>query len=255
MKHNFDFSTGRTQIVHLFNGETPEIIMELCRTGAADGADGLCVELGTLAPEFRTVENYRKIVESVPLPMLFNCYRNDIVPGSNDDSRAEELVKAAQAGAGMVDIMGDQFDPSPEEHTTDAKAIARQKELAQTLHRLGAQVEISSHTKCFLEAEEIVRRLQEFDERGADLLKIVTTADTEEEYIESLRGTMLARKTLKKPFIHLCGGKFARLHRLNGILLGIAATFAVHEPGGLYGMQPRIRTAKTFQQSAKDYLG
>ena len=78
-----------------------------------------------------------------------------------------------------------------------------------------------------LSAEEIVEHLHRMEDRGADIAKIVTLADTEEQFLEALRATVLAKRTLKVPFVQLCNGRFARLQRYVGPVLGSMLTFTV----------------------------
>jgi 3-dehydroquinate dehydratase len=64
--------------------------------------------------------------------------------------------------------------------------------------------------------------------RGADLVKIVTRAETPEDLAEAFLTTSVLKKELKVPFIHLVSGAYARPHRIAGATLGGAIVFAVH---------------------------
>ena len=55
--------------------------------------------------------------------------------------------------------------------------------------------------------------------RGADIIKIVTKAETMEQQLENLRITQLLKKELGIPFLFLSGGQ-SSLHRRLGIHLG-----------------------------------
>ena len=101
-------------------------------------------------------------------------------------------------------------------------------------------------------AEEVLAQLQSFAERGADIVKIVTRANTPEEYLETLRGTVLAHQNLKVPFIHISSGSFGRLHRMHGLALGVAVTFAVHEYySDAQFFQPTIRDFRQVIESTR----
>ena len=103
----------------------------------------------------------------------------------------------------------------------------------------------------FRTAEQVLEHLQEQSSRGADILKIVTGVNNEEQLTEAIRTTMLLNRELKKPFIHLCNGSFSRLHRFIGPKLGVSIAFAVHDyqsPSLLY-TQPTIRALKTVLQN------
>ena len=116
-------------------------------------------------------------------------------------------------------------------------------------------VEAENHFKTVAEAEpegEVLAQLQSFAERGADIVKIVTRANTPEEYLETLRGTVLAHQNLKVPFIHISSGSFGRLHRMHGLALGVAVTFAVHEYySDAQFFQPTIRDFRQVIESTR----
>ena len=103
---------------------------------------------------------------------------------------------------------------------------------------------MSSHTQQARRAEDILAHLREESVRGADLLKIVTRVDTDEELVEAFRTTMLLKRALDKPFIQLCGGKLSRPHRYLAPKLGLAVAFATPEekPGAV---QPSLRQLRT----------
>lgn len=218
--------------------------LALIRRSAADGAQGIALQLEDMPPELRTADNYRKLMDAAPeLPFMFISYRKDKwFP--DDEARQECLLLAAECGAEVVDVMGDLFDPAPYELTMCPAAIARQKELIRQIHDRGAKVVMSSHTPHALAAERILEHLREQSSRGADILKIVTRADTGEELAEAFRTTALLKRALDKPFIQLCGGKYARPHRYLSPKLGSAVAFAIPEekPGAV---QPTIRRLRT----------
>lgn len=193
------------------------------------GAEGIAVELGSLPPELRTPENYRRFMDAAPeLPFMFILYRNDRWLGADDDARQKYLLDAASAGADVIDVMGDLFDPAPYELAVNPVAIEKQKALIREIHARGAKVIMSSHLSNHARtAQEVLAHLREQESRGADILKIVTGVNTEEELIEAFRTTMLLQRELDKPFVHLCNGKFSRPHRFLGPKFGVAIAFAV----------------------------
>ena len=238
---------GRTQTVvtALFHitGDMKQNLA-LIRLSAANGAQGIALQLEDMPPKMRTADNYRKLMDEVPeLPFMFISYRKDKW-FSDDDERQKCLLLAAEVGAEVIDVMGDLYSPAPFELTFDPAAVARQKELIRAIHDRGAKVVMSSHTAQARSAEEILAHLREQSSRGADILKIVTRADTEEELTEAFRTTMLLRRALDKPFIQLCGGKFSRPHRYLGPKFGLAIAFATPEekPGAV---QPSVRQLRT----------
>ena len=54
---------------------------------AANGADGIAVEIHNLPPELRTVDTFKTLVDEVPLPFMFICCRNCQWYGSDDEAR------------------------------------------------------------------------------------------------------------------------------------------------------------------------
>ncbi len=245
MKRSF---LGRqdTAITALFSGESiPELVAK-ARTASAEGADGIAVELRDLPPEFCTVEQLKSVIDSVTLPAMFICYRNSKYYGADDEARQQCLLNAAEAGAEVIDVMGDLYDPVPGELTADADAIAKQKKLIAEIHERGAKALISSHMSTLepKTAEEICNIVTAQAERGADICKVVSNGSTEEAFLEAIRADIMLSKTFPKPFIHLTNGKFGTLHRFMGVKLGLAITFGVPGYDLTTYSQPLVKSFK-----------
>ena len=240
------FGRARTVVTALFHIDGDmEKDLALIRLSAAEGAQGIALQLEDFPPELRTVDHYRKLMDAAPeLPFMFISYRKDRYFGNDDAGRQKCLLLAAEAGAEVIDVMGDLYAPAPFELTFDPAAVAKQKALIEAIHDRGAKVVMSSHTSQARTAEEILAHLREQASRGADILKIVTRADTEEELIEAFRTTMLLERALDKPFIQLCGGKFSRPHRYLAPKFGLAVAFATPEDKS-GAVQPSIRRLRT----------
>ncbi len=219
-------------------------IRELARQAKAAwyaGADAVCADLANLPGEERTPETMRILTDSSPLPTMCCLYRGDKLHGSDDDARTKTLLAALAAGAACIDVMGDLFDPSPLEWSHKPSAIARQKRLIAKIHNAGAQAILSSHPLVALRPEEVLAQLRDFEKRGADIVKLVQKADTEDEFLDALRATLLCRRELKTPFVHLVSGAFGDLHRFLAPTLGIALTFATIDKRGPFAMpQPPL---------------
>lgn len=247
LKKSF-FNRQQTAVTLLIRGESIDEMLASARMAEFNGADGIAIELCDLEPEQRTKENYRRLMDGVHLPFMFILYRNDRWLKEDDEARQKYLLDAAEAGAEVVDVMGDLYNPSPFELTRNPEAIRRQMALIEQIHERGAKVIMSSHmSNDFRTAEQVLEHLQQQSARGADILKIVTRANTEDELAEVIRTTMILNKELDKPFVHLCNGPYSRLHRFIGPKLGSAIAFAVNDynkPSLLYG-QPTIRSLKT----------
>ena len=83
--------------------------------------------------------------------------------------------------------------------------------------------------------------------RGADIIKIVTGAETMEQQIENLRITDLLKRELGAPFLFLSGGE-CKLHRRLGIHLGCCMSLCVYEHDALStATQPLLSTMKTVR--------
>ena len=209
------------------------------------GADGVCAELKNLRRDDRSPERLRALVDASPLPTMCCLYRTDAIDKDDDDARTMTLLAALDAGAACIDVMGDLFDKSPREWTRKPSAVARQKRLIARIHDAGAQAILSSHPLCFLEPEEVLAQLKDFEKRGADVVKLVQTADTEEEFLAAVRATLLCRRELRTPFVHLVSGAFGDLHRFLAPTLGVALTFATLDKRGDFPMpQPPLANMK-----------
>ncbi len=228
----------------LYKPDSTAKAVALARSAEADGADGIAIEISHLPEEARTFETFKGIINCVQLPFMFINYRKDILCGADDEKRQVYLLRAADAGADVIDVMGDLYAPAPREITFDTAAIAQQKKLIDTIHAKGAYALISSHaTGEFIPPEDVLEMMKMQSSRGADILKVVTRVNTEEEFSEAVRTLFLLRKNLDKPFIYLAGGKFGKIIRFMGPKFGVAVEFGVHDydTEGIY-YQPTIRS-------------
>ena len=214
-------------ITGLIGRQTQQELIAAARNSETDGAQGIAISLDDLKPEFRNPGSLKSIINSVNLPFMFYYYRADKWEKPSDDERQELLLTAADMGASMIDVMGDLYDPSPMEITHNQNAIDKQRRLIDKIHGKGADVVISSHMACSRTTEEVVEHMRAFEDRGPDVVKIVTVVNTEEELAEAFSTTMTLRHELKTPFIHLCNGKFGRPHRFICPTLGVSILFAV----------------------------
>lgn len=104
-----------------------------------------------------------------------------------------------------------------------------------------AEVIMSSHIQRARRCDEVVQQMLAIEKRGCDIAKIVTVADTEDEFVDAIKTTLALRRTLKVPFIHLCSGAFARPQRLLGPTLGSMLTFCVQRYSSDYiSVQPPV---------------
>ncbi len=251
LKKSF-FNRQETAVTALFTGESVQEIICKARAAEFDGADGIAVELCYLAPELRTLDNFRKIMSEVRLPFMFICYRNDRWLGCDDGARQEYLLLAAEAGAEVIDVMGDLYDPSPFELTRNPDAVAKQKRLIEEIHSRGARALISSHlhNDPAQSTEAVLDMLKTQQSHGADITKIVTAINTGDDLLEAIKTTMTLNREMEIPFIHLGCGKFSRIHRFMAAKMGAGITFGVpyYDPASTYA-QPTVRAFKEVMKN------
>ena len=86
-------------------------------------------------------------------------------------------------------------------------------------------------------------------ERGADIVKIVTGAETMEEQLENLRITYLLKKELNAPFLFLSGGE-CQLHRRMGPMLGCCMYLcSLNDEEEPKPVQPMLRKIKAIRDN------
>ena len=109
-----------------------------------EGTDAFGLQTCRLKPEYRTEAVYRSIfAEMQDKPVYVTNYRLGSNEGKSDDELARGMITLANAGATLIDVMGDLFCKTPGELTTDAAAVEKQKRLIDTLHELGAEGAVS----------------------------------------------------------------------------------------------------------------
>lgn len=196
---------------------------EYCiRRAVRNGADAVGFQMHALEKEYRTRETISSIIAAAgEKPVYLTNYRGRFNQGMDDDEICCELLFGLDCGATLIDVMGDVFDPSPEELTASEAAIAKQMKLIDTIHSRGGEVLMSSHIKEFRSAERVLEIALEHERRGADIAKIVTGSATEEEGIKNLDICRLLKQELKIPFLFLSSGEHSKLHRTVGPALGV----------------------------------
>lgn len=208
----------------------PDYCISTVRNSIYDGADAFGFQICKMKPQYRTVENYRKIFSYMEdKPIYITNYRDAYSKDFTDDERAEELITALKCGATLCDIMGDLYDPSPLEMTKKPEAIDRQKKLIDKIHTMGGEVIISSHIHQYLPPEQVLEIAKKQEERGCDIVKIVTRADSEEELLENLKAITLMKKELKVPFLFLANGRYCKIQRTIGPMFGCVMFLCVQQ--------------------------
>lgn len=251
---SFNIRPEKTTICTMIGYDNPDITIAEGRYAESEGAHSLLLGIERLRPEFRNKEQFKLIADSFMLPLMGHYYRGDrwSETPADDDARAAVLLEAAEAGFAMIDVMGDQFDNSPDERTRNPEAIAKQKDLIAKIHDCGAKVIMSSHPVRYMTKDEVVEQLKDFESRGADVVKIVTTTNTEDEFAETIRTTMALNHELGVPFVYLSSGRFGPAHRIAGLSLGVAISFTLTSYDGWRwhsASNPLTRNARAVQDN------
>lgn len=229
---------------------TPDVAIQRIRNANCLGADAYGLQIESLLPEYHNADTYKMLFEEMKgRPAYVTNYRSSSNSEKSDEELADGLLCLAQNGATLIDVIGDLFCKHPEELTEDQTAIKKQMELIDKLHDLGAEVLMSSHLYKFAPAERVMEIALEQKRRGADIIKIVTGADSMEQQIENLRITDLLKRELGAPFLFLSSGENT-LHRRLGIKLGCCMALCVYEHDALStSAQPLLSTMKIVRDT------
>ena len=191
------------------------------RMGLYDGAEAFGLQMERLNHDARTPEALRKMFEYMEgKPIYVTNYRGGQNQGMTEEERMEELKRALLCGATLIDIPADTFDPTPGELTNNPAAVGRQRRLIDEIHEAGGEVLMSSHVFKYQPYEKVLDILSAQQERGADVVKIVTGSSTEDELWSNLEITRRLKQDLRVPYLFLSGGAYCKLHRAIGPYLG-----------------------------------
>ncbi len=204
-------------------------IYKLIAEANMNGADAFGLQVEKMLPEDRNKETYQKLFAAMKKPVYVTNYAHTVNEGKSYDELAEHLLLLAGSGATLIDVMGDFYDKHPEELTDDPIAVEKQRKLIDELHAMGAEVIMSSHVRKYIPAERVLEIALAQQERGADICKIVTKADTPEEEAENLRIVTLLKKELKIPFLYLAGGSHQKILRRIGPMMGCCMWLCVQQ--------------------------
>lgn len=228
--------------------KTPDETVGAIRNGIANGAEAFGLQWECIADEHRTIDNFKKLIgEMKDKPCYVTNYRSGVNKEKTDEELAEEMLELAENGATLCDVMGDMFLKTPGELTMDPETVKKQMEYIDKLHEKGTEVLMSSHVLKYEPAERVLEIAVEQKKRGADIIKIVTGAETMEQQLENLKTTDLLKKELGAPFLFLSGGE-CTLHRRLGMRLGCCMVLCVYEHYyGSTSTQPLLKIAKTIR--------
>lgn len=221
---------NRPLITCMIQADNPTSAIKTVRNAMFDGCDAFGFQMEVYPKEFREEEKVKSIFSAMGAkPIYVTNYRGGANKGDDDDTLVEGLLWLLKCGATLTDVIGDFFCPDPKQLTLDANAVAKQKDVIKRIHDAGGEVLMSSHTLKYMDSDEVLRIATAHQERGADISKIVTAANSEEEELENLRTTERLRRELDIPFLFLSGGSHVKLHRTIGPFLGACMWLTVHQ--------------------------
>jgi len=210
-----------------------------------DGADMIDLHLSCL--ERTDVESLQKVIRSSRLPVLALNYNRTCEwqnAGYEEPERVESLLRAVDAGAAGIDMQGYTFhSPSktdfcgedrysftkgnPREIVTDPDIIARQCALIEQVHERGAEVLLSCHPGVVMDHTQVVELALFLEQRGPDIIKIVTPAKTEADLAESMRTMIALKQEVRTPVAYHANGAAGRFSRIMNPALGGQIAFCI----------------------------
>ncbi len=238
-----------------------------------DGADMIDLHLSCL--ENNDISTLRRIIDSTNLPLLALNYNKTVNwedCGLTEEERIKSFYTAVEAGAAGVDIQGYTFHaPSkdnfcgedkysftkgnPKEVVTDGSIISKQCEFIENVHGKGAEVLLSCHPGIAMNSTQVVELALFLEKRNPDVIKIVTSANNEDEMIESIKTMLLLKREVKTPVSYHANGKFGGLTRIVNPALGGQIAFCVDKFSESSTMeQLDLKTAKTVIDNIKKLI-
>ncbi len=238
-------SSRKPLLTCVITDNTDRTCIATIRNAIYDGAEAFLMDFTKLEDKYRNIDSLRKIIDYCEdKPLIMMCYRRDFRPDMTDERIAESLLMSVEAGASMVDIMGDLYHPSPLQLTEDEEAIRKQKELVEKVHQLGGEVLMSSHTWVPMTSEHTLAHARALASRGADMIKIACTATNDAEMRETFNATMTLKEQLEVPFLHVCMGQYGKLHRVIAPTMGSSMALCVQRYNGI-GMFDQVLLRST----------
>ncbi len=230
----------------MIQAATPTDAKMLIRNAAFDGCDAYGYQNCQMGLEYRTEGIIRDLYNQMSgKPIYVTNYKNNRNEGRDEADLMDELVRLIEYGATLADIPGDTFCPDPIQMTKDEVAIDRQRRVIERIHEAGGEVLMSAHVMKYLNGEQVLEIAHEQKRRGADVVKIVTAANSDDEEIENLRTTQLLARELDGPFLFISGGTHNKRHRMLGFAFGCSMVLCVGRYDPLATMaQPLLRAER-----------
>ena len=240
--------TSYPKLTVMIDEKSADDVVAAIKRSINQGAEAFCILMQGMNPEDKG--SIKRILDATDgrAAYVANYIRDNSQPELSDDYLAEQLLDMAKCGASLIDVRTDMFCRSTDEVTRDFYAVRKQKEFISEIHKLGAEVLMSTHIFEYRSPENIleIAKLQEM--RGVDIAKIVTAANSEKESEDAFKTNFLLREKLNIPFLFLCNGSHCKKHRLFGPLLG-SCMYLCLENSKTCGPQPTIEEAKRLRET------
>ena len=239
----------RPTLTAMLKASTTENLLAQIEKILEQGTDAFGFQIDMLKPEERCENTYRTIFNAIQGKPCYvtNYYRGNSTP-KTDDELMDGLFTAVSCADTLdsiiIDMPGDTFDRVSGEFTENPEAVEKQIKVIEKFHSMGAEVLMSSHVLKYIPCNEVLKIANGHKERGADVSKIVTDANSDAELLNNLRTSVVLKETLGIPSLFLCNGTHCEKHRILGPALG-SDMFLVIE-NSLDGIcpQPTIKKAK-----------
>lgn len=214
----------------VISDETPDACIATVRNAIYDGADAFMLDMCKLALEYHNEADLSRIFDYCgDRPVIVMHYRSPLRQHLTDQDLVDSLLMAIRAGASMCDIMGDMFNRSPLELSTDPESFEKQCRVVEQVHALGGEVLMSSHTWVPMTVEHITAHAKALQARGADMIKIAQIATNEEEAMEAFRSTARLKHELDVPYLHVCMGQYGKAHRQISPIFGSSMALCIQQ--------------------------
>ena len=240
------FKTDRPTLTTMLKSRTVGELISEIGEAIEQGTDALLFQMEILVPEDRTKENYKRVFYAMQGKPSYvtNYIRGNALP-KTDEELVEELFFARECGATLIDIRGDLFDRQPGELSLNPEAVKKQKEVIKEFKALGAEVLMSSHVLKYIPGDEVLKIALAQEERGVDVAKVVTEANSEAELLDNFRTTLLLHEKLSCSSLFLCNGSHCARHRLLAPLMCGGKNMFLTVVNSFEGAaQPKIERAK-----------
>ncbi len=235
----------RPTLTAMLKSRTVDNILREIEEIHSQGADAFGFQIEMLVPEERCGENYKKIISAMKdKPCYITNYCRGNAVDHTDDELNEELISCIDYGSNkkLLDIRMDVYDRQPGEVTYSEQAVEKQVKLIEKIHSLGAEVLMSAHVLKYIPCDEVLKIAIAQKERGADVAKIVTEANGEEELWDNLKTSVALKEKLGIPSLFLCNGSHCKRHRILGPVLGSDMYLVTHNSRS--ENQPTIKKAR-----------